>query len=108
MLIRREALEEVGFLDEAYTLHCEDLDLMYRLKLKGWHCLYVPAAGCTHHQGLSSRKRPGWVHYQKHLGMARFFRKFQADSTFFPLRVLVYTGIWLRFFVLWPLVLIKR
>ena len=107
MLIRREALEAVGFLDEGYTLHCEDLDLMYRLKLEGWHCLYVPAAGSTHDQGLSSRERPGWVHYQKHLGMARFFRKFQADSTSFPLRLLVYTGIWLRFIDLWPLALIK-
>jgi GT2 family glycosyltransferase len=108
MLIRREALEAVGFLDEGYTLHCEDLDLMYRLKLEGWHCLYVPAAGSIHHQGLSSRKRPGWVHFQKHLGMARFFRKFQADSTSFPLRLLVYIGIWLRFVVLWPAALIRR
>jgi GT2 family glycosyltransferase len=108
MLIRREALAEVGFLDENYTLHCEDLDLMYRLQLEGWHCLYVPAAGCIHYQGLSSRKRPAWVHYQKHRGMARFFRKFQADAIFLPFRWLVYTGIWLRFVVLWPLVLIRR
>jgi len=108
MLLRREALEDVGFLDEGYTLHCEDLDLMYRLRLKGWHCLYVPAANSIHHQGLSSSTRPGWVHFQKHLGMARFFRKFQAPSTFFPLRILVYTGIWLRFIILWPLPLIRR
>lgn len=108
MLIRREALKDVGFLDEAYTLHCEDLDLMYRLKLAGWHCLYVPAASTTHHQGLSSRRRPSWVHFQKHVGMARFFRKFQAESTFFPVRALVYTGIWLRFLLLWPVVLIRR
>ncbi|MCW8926572.1 MAG: glycosyltransferase family 2 protein [Xanthomonadales bacterium] len=108
MLVRREALEDVGFLDENYTLHCEDLDLMYRLKLEGWQCLYVPGAGCIHYQGLSSRKRPSWVHFHKHLGMVRFFRKFQASSTFLPFRWLVYVGIWLRFLVLWPLVLIRR
>lgn len=108
MLIRRQALEEVGYLDENYTLHCEDLDLMYRLKLGGWQCLYVPRAGCIHYQGMSSRRRPGWVHFQKHLGMVRFFRKFQAGSTFLPLRWLVYAGIWFRFVVLWPLVLIRR
>lgn len=108
MLIRREALEDVGFMDEHYTLHCEDLDLMYRLQLKGWQCLFVPGAGSVHYQGLSSRKRPGWVHFQKHRGMARFFRKFQAASTFLPFRWLVYTGIWLRFVVLWPLALIRR
>ena len=108
MLIRRVALEEVGFLDEDYAMHCEDLDLMYRLKLEGWHCLYVPLANSVHQQGVSSRSRPTWVHFQKHLGMVRFFKKFQAATTNFPLRMLVYAGIWLRFVILWPLALIKR
>lgn len=108
MLVRRSALEAVGYLDEGYDMHCEDLDLMYRLRQKGWHCLYVPQAGSVHQQGLSSRSRPTWVHFQKHRGMARFFRKFQAKSTPFPLDMLVYAGIWLRFIVLWPLALIRR
>jgi GT2 family glycosyltransferase len=108
MLVRRSAFEAVGFLDEGYAMHCEDLDLMYRLKEQGWHCLYVPQAGSVHQQGLSSRSRPTWVHFQKHRGMARFFRKFQAKTTAFPIRILVYAGIWLRFIVLWPLVLINR
>lgn len=108
MLIRRSALEAVNFLDEEYAMHCEDLDLMFRFRQHGWHCLYVPQARCVHEQGLSSRSRPTWVHFQKHRGMARFFGKFQAGSTFLPLRLLVYAGIWLRFIVLWPLVLIRR
>lgn len=108
MLIRRSALEAVNFLDEEYAMHCEDLDLMFRFRQQGWHCLYVPQARCVHEQGLSSRSRPTWVHFQKHRGMARFFGKFQAGSTFLPLRLLVYAGIWLRFIVLWPLVLIRR
>jgi hypothetical protein len=108
MLIRRSALEAVGYFDEDYAMHCEDLDLMFRLKQAGWHCLYVPRARCVHMQGLSSRSRPTWVHFQKHRGMARFFGKFQAEKSPFPVRLLVYAGIWLRFVVLWPLVLIKR
>jgi len=108
MLVKRPALEAVDYLDEAYTMHCEDLDLMYRLGQQGWHCLFVPGARCEHLQGLSSSSRPTWVHFQKHRGMARFFKKFQAASYVFPVRWLVYTGIWLRFLVLWPLVLIRR
>lgn len=108
MLVRRSALHEAGYLDEDYGMHCEDLDLMYRLKLAGLHCLFVPQARCVHHQGLSSSQRPGWVHFQKHRGMVRFFKKFQAASHSLPVRMLVYVGIWLRFLVLWPLVLIKR
>lgn len=108
MLIRRSALVDVGYMDEEYVMHCEDLDLMFRLKQGGWHCLYVPRAECVHRQGLSSRSRPTWVHFQKHRGMARFFGKFQAKTTAFPIRLLVYAGIWLRFLVTWPLVLIKH
>jgi len=108
MMIRGAAFKTVGFMDEAYAMHCEDLDLMYRIREQGWHCLYVPRAKCVHEQGLSSRSRPTWVHFQKHRGMARFFRKFQAKSTFLPIRPLVYIGIWLRFILLWPLVLIRR
>ena len=108
MLVRRSALEAVGYLDEAYAMHCEDLDLMYRLRQQGWHCLFVPKARCEHLQGLSSSSRPSWVHFHKHRGMARFFKKFQAGSYAFPIRWLVYTGIWLRFLVLWPLVLVRR
>ena len=108
MLVRRSALEAVGFMDEEYAMHCEDLDLMYRLREQGWHSLYVPQASSVHQQGLSSRSRPTWVHFQKHSGMARFFKKFQAETTSFPIRILVYAGIWLRFIILWPLVLIRR
>lgn len=108
MLVKRAALESVGYLDEAYKMHCEDLDLMYQLTEKGWHCLYVPKASCVHLQGLSSRSRPTWVHFQKHRGMARFFGKFQAKTVSAPVRWLVHAGIWLRFLILWPLVLIRR
>jgi len=108
MLVRRNAFETLGFMDEEYAMHCEDLDLMYRIREHGWRCLYVPQARCVHEQGLSSRSRPTWVHFQKHRGMARFYRKFQAKSTFLPVRALVYAGIWLRFIVLWPLILLRR
>jgi GT2 family glycosyltransferase len=108
MLVRFSAFKTIGYMDEGYRMHCEDLDLMARLAEKGWHCLYVPKASCVHQQGQSSRSRPTWVHYQKHRGMVRFFRKFQAKTTSFPVRMLVYTGIWFRFVVLWPLVLLRR
>jgi GT2 family glycosyltransferase len=108
MFVRRSALEQAGFMDEKYAMHCEDIDLMYRLAQKGWHCLYVPKAACVHLQGLSSRSRPTWVHYQKHRGMLRFYNQHQAKNNAMPTRALVRTGIWLRFMLLWPLVLLKR
>ena len=108
MMVRRQALEEIGYMDEEYGLHCEDLDLMYRLRQAGWHCLFVPQAAAVHASGVSSRSRPMWVHRQKHLGMARFFRKFQAAHYPLPVNWLVYTGIWLHYALLVPLVWVRR
>ena len=108
MLIRRQAMLEVGLFDEAYGLHCEDLDLMFRLREAGWHCLYVPGAEATHEQGVSSRSRPYWAHWQKHLGMARFFDKFQAQHHAAPVRWLVHAGIWLHYLASLPLVRARK
>ncbi len=108
MLVRRQAFESVGGMDEGYGLHCEDLDLMYRLQQEGYHCVFVPAARVFHQQGVSSSSRPWWVHRQKHLGMQRFFRKFQAQRYPFPLRWLVIAGIWLRYIATLPSVLVRR
>ena len=40
MLVRREALEDVGLLDEGYWLYMEDLDWCYRFHQKGWKVWY--------------------------------------------------------------------
>lgn len=104
MMLRHSEFIEMGYMDDAYGMHCEDLDLMYRLRQRGFHCLLVPAARVFHQQGISSSNRPLWVHWQKHLGMQRFFLKFQAEETAFPVRWLVLAGIWLRCCVTLPLV----
>ena len=108
MLVRRKAFEDAGSMDEGYGLHGEDLDLMYRLQQQGNHCVFVPAARVFHQQGVSSRSRPLWVHRQKHLGMQRFFRKFQAQRYPAPLRWLVIAGIWLHYLLTLPLVLTRN
>jgi GT2 family glycosyltransferase len=104
MMLSQSVFLEMGCMDGDYGLHCEDLDLMYRLRQRGFHCLIVPSALVYHQQGVSSSSRPLWVHWHKHRGMQRFFLKFQADKTGFPIRWMVIAGIWLRFCVTLPLV----
>jgi GT2 family glycosyltransferase len=108
MMLKSPAFSALGGLDEGFGLHCEDLDLMYRLRESGYCSLFVPAARVIHQQGVSSRSRPFWVHRQKHLGMQRFFLKHQAGDYAAPMRWLVIAGIWLRYAVSLPLVLARR
>jgi len=56
MLIRREALEHVGGMDEDFFLYCEDMDVCARLRDAGWDVRYEPSA-VVHHEGGVSRPR---------------------------------------------------
>ncbi len=48
LLMRRSALEEVGGFDARFFLYCEDVDLSWRLRRKGWRLRYVPSV-CVRH-----------------------------------------------------------
>lgn len=100
MLIRREALQDVGSLDEGYFLHCEDLDWCMRFRKKGWKILFVADARVVHHRGVCSRSRPVFVEWHKHKGMMRFYRKHFRHQYPGVLMWLVGTGVWLRFALL--------
>jgi GT2 family glycosyltransferase len=54
MLLRREAVEQVGVFDENFALYCEEIDWAARFKEAGWKNLCAPAALITHHEGKST------------------------------------------------------
>jgi len=57
-LVRREAFDQVGGFDERFFMYCEDVDLSWKLWLKGWKCIYVPTAIVRHFtQDLAPGKR---------------------------------------------------
>ncbi|MDD5383772.1 MAG: glycosyltransferase family 2 protein [Gallionella sp.] len=108
MLVRRDALEEVGLLDEGYFMHCEDLDWCMRFRQKGWKILFVPDAKMIHHQGHCSKSRPIFVEWHKHKGMMRFYRKFFRHQYPGLLMGLVVVGVWMRFIVITSYYLMDR
>jgi GT2 family glycosyltransferase len=97
MLVRREAMEDVGLLDEGYFLHCEDLDWCMRFRQKGWKILFVPDSPISHALGACSHSRRVFVEWHKHKGMLRFYRKFFRHQYPGVLMGLVTAGVWLRF-----------
>ena len=97
MLVKREAINDFGLMDEGYFLHCEDLDLCMRARINGWQVLFVPDAPIVHHKGGCSRERPVFVEWHKHKGMIRFYRKHFRGRYPIGLMELVTLGVWLRF-----------
>jgi len=55
-LYRRDALLEAGGFDESFFCYFEDVDLAFRMRLRGHRCLYVPDA-VVHHVGSAVRGR---------------------------------------------------
>jgi GT2 family glycosyltransferase len=55
-LYRRDALDDAGGFDERYFCYVEDVDLGFRLRLRGHRCLYVPEA-VVHHVGSGTTGR---------------------------------------------------
>jgi GT2 family glycosyltransferase len=54
MLLRSEALKDIGLFDEKYFMYLEDADLSQRLKKKGWEVLYAPKTEIWHKVAQSS------------------------------------------------------
>lgn len=94
MLMRREALDEIGLFDEGYWMYMEDLDLCYRAKRRGWVTWYEPKVTVTHIKaGTSGTLRGMKLNYAFHYGMFRFYRKFEAPQRSLATNLVVYIGI---------------
>lgn len=51
MVVRREALEGAGFLDERFFIYSEETDLAFRIKKSGWEVRHLPQMTIVHHAG---------------------------------------------------------
>lgn len=97
MLLRREALDKVGLLDEDFFMYGEDIDLSYRI-LKGGYKNYFLPTRMLHYKGESTEKSSFRYTYTFYQAMRLFFRKHYAHYSFLvslPINV----AIWVRSFM---------
>ncbi len=75
LLVRREAYEQVGGLDEGFFMYSEELDWCKRIKDAGWEVVYLPTATVLHHEGKSSEQVVPARHIRFQTSKVRYFRK---------------------------------
>ncbi len=80
MLIRMQALDEIGGFDPGFHMHFEDLDLMARLQAAGWRIRLDPGVIVSHAGGVSSRRRAVGVMLAKHRSLWRYLNKHCAEG----------------------------
>jgi GT2 family glycosyltransferase len=101
MLVRREAINQVGKLDESYFMYCEETDWCYRFARAGWQVLFTPDGQIVHLGGSSSERMRLPMRLQMRASILLFIRKHQsrlsyilacmAVSLFFGIRVLFWS-----------------
>ncbi len=84
MLIRREAINQIGYLDERFFAYQEDADYCFQARRSGWKIYYVPTAQITHYGGQGgSRVQPYRSIYEWHRSYWLYYRKNLAGDYFF-------------------------
>ncbi len=95
MMVRREAIAQVGLLDEGFFMYGEDLDWCYRIKAAGWKVYYNPEVTVLHIKRAASTRNPrAQVEFWR--AMEYFYRKHYAACTPWPVHALILAAIWAR------------
>ena len=94
MMLRREALNQVGLLDESFFMYGEDIDLSYRMLLGGWKNAYIPTP-ILHYKGESTQKSSYRYVYRFYEAMLIFFDK-HFSKRYRLLALLIRLAVYLR------------
>ena len=110
LMLKREVLDTVGFLDEDFFMYGEDLDFCYRIKQAGWKIHYVPLTEIIHFKGESTKTVPTMKSIHTFYdAMQIFVKKHYSDNSakFLPGKLLM-GGIYMRMAWVFGLNLLKQ
>jgi GT2 family glycosyltransferase len=79
MMLRREAIFDVDFLDDRFFMYFEEADLCIRLKIIGWKVYFEPRAEIVHHGGISVSKNRVRVFLERRRSQLYFYKKHYGD-----------------------------
>lgn len=93
MCVRREAIEQVGLLDEQYRMYVEEIDWSKRIVSAGWTAYCVPQAVVTHYGGQST----GQVRLNSFVNLwasrYRFYRRYYHPLKLLAARWILRAGL---------------
>ena len=105
LMVRREAAEAAGPLDDGMFMCHEDVEWCMRLRSAGWRVVYLPQSRVVHHEGRSIRQRLGemlvvsqqsqYYLFQKHFGRGRLHLLRLLTGVEMILRAGLWSLLWL-------------
>jgi len=97
MLVRREAVDQVGLLDEDYFLFLEETDWCFRMKRGGWKIYHIPQAEIIHFQGKSAGKETALAKIEYYRSRYLFFKKHRGFFQWILLLIGLNIKLWVEF-----------
>jgi GT2 family glycosyltransferase len=94
MMVRREALQQVGGMDEDFFMYCEELDWAMRIHRAGWGVYCVPAAELVHYAGQSTQQVRGEMFVALWRSRFRLFAKHYSPAFNRVAPGVVRLGLW--------------
>ena len=89
MLVRREAIDQVGMMDERFFMYGEETDWCYRFAQKGWKVMFAPDGRIIHFGGQSASQKPVAMIVQLRLSILKFIRKHNGWLSHIVARILI-------------------
>ncbi|MGZ4099479.1 MAG: glycosyltransferase [Bacteroidia bacterium] len=96
MLMRKEALDKVGLLDETFFMYGEDIDLSYRITQGGYKNYYFAESSIIHYKGESTKKSSVNYVLVFYKAMAIFAKKHFSKNNARTFSFLIYLAIYIR------------
>jgi len=96
MFLRKETLEETGYLDEDYFMYGEDIDLSYKITKAGYKNYYYPETTIIHYKGESTKKGSLNYVFIFYNAMIIFARKHFSDKNARAFSLLINIAIYFR------------
>jgi N-acetylglucosaminyl-diphospho-decaprenol L-rhamnosyltransferase len=93
MMVRLDAIDATGLMDDSFFMYGEDLDWAYRIKQHGWKVFYYPATTVLHYKGATSSRQSYRLIIEFYRAMYLFHRKHYAPDMIAPLNWLITAGI---------------
>jgi GT2 family glycosyltransferase len=99
LMVKKEALNQAGLLDEAIFMYLEEVELCYRIKSKGWKIFFYPQAKITHlGQGSSLSGRQGPI-LNIYKGLTYFYQKHRSLPERLVLKLMLKTKAALAYLI---------
>jgi GT2 family glycosyltransferase len=96
MLLRREALDEIGLLDESIFVYMDDVDLCQRASDAGWTIWYAADTTAVHYMGASTKRTTGKASPEALRALNRWYERRHGRRSADALRLLEAAGFGAR------------